>query len=216
MNDTLPIKKTINITFTFERIWRALFWSWRQFSHLLRQLHFCFNIVAVHPSFITCYDIFQKVFISIRTIKQFLTDCDMVLFLCICQLTRHTFYGNTMHLQFVGQNQVARTSRTVRQWFWRITSSTFSTWSLSVDVEGRPDFGSSLMDVLPDLKCWYHSWHCIWLKQSSPYACCNIWKVSINVFPNLKQNLTQMLRDPSFFNLQKMTEVLNIHSFKRM
>ena len=56
------------------------FWSWRQFSHPLRRLKFCFNIVAVHPSFITCYDIFQKVFISIRTIKQLLTDTDTVLF----------------------------------------------------------------------------------------------------------------------------------------
>ena len=26
----------------------------------------------------------------------------------------------------------------------------------------------SLVDVLPDLKCWYHSWHCVRLKQSNP------------------------------------------------
>ena len=77
----------MHITFTFERLWRAFFWSGRQFSHPLRRLHIFFNIVAVHPSFITCDDIFQKVFISIRTIKQLLTDCDTVLFLCICRLS---------------------------------------------------------------------------------------------------------------------------------
>ena len=60
------------------------------------------------------------------------------------------------------------TSRTVRRRFWRITASTFSTWSSSIDVEGRPDLGSSSMDVLPDLKRWYHSWHRVRLKQSSP------------------------------------------------
>ena len=43
---------------------------WARVNHPLRRLHFCFNIVAVHPSFINCYDIFQKVFVSIRTIKE--------------------------------------------------------------------------------------------------------------------------------------------------
>jgi len=31
---------------------------------------------------------------------------------------------------------------------------------------GRPpDLGSSSMDVLPDLKRWYHWWYCVRLKQ---------------------------------------------------
>ena len=47
-------------------------WSWRQFSHPLWWLNFCFNIIDVHPSFITRYDIFQKVFINIRMIKELL------------------------------------------------------------------------------------------------------------------------------------------------
>ena len=53
-----------------ERVFSALgdFGRGEDFSHPLRRLHFCFNIVAVHPRFINCYDIFQKVFISIRTI----------------------------------------------------------------------------------------------------------------------------------------------------
>ena len=32
----------------------------------------------------------------------------------------------------------------------------------------QTDLGSSSMDVLHDLKRWYHSWHCVRLKQSSP------------------------------------------------
>jgi hypothetical protein len=26
------------------------------------------------------------------------------------------------------------------------------------------------MGLLPDLKRWYHSWHCVWLKQSPPIS----------------------------------------------
>ncbi len=75
MNDTLPIEKqNIVITFTLEQLWRTFFWSRRQFSHLLRRGNFCFIIVAAHPSFITCFEIFQKVFISIQTIKHQLTE----------------------------------------------------------------------------------------------------------------------------------------------
>ena len=173
----------------------CFFWLWWQFSHPMRRVNFCFNNVAVHPSFITCFDIFQKVFIRIWTINQLLTDSDTVLFLCICQHTWHKFCSNMSHLQFIGQNKVARTSSatswTVRWWFWQITESTFPTWSSSIDVERRPDLGLSSTDVLLDLKCWYHSWHCVRLKQSSPWVCCNIWKVSVKVFPNLKQNLMQ-------------------------
>ena len=62
----------------------------------------------------------------------------------------------------------AATSRTVRSRFWPITARTFWMWSSSIDKEGRPDLESSSMDVLPDLKRWYHSWHCLRLKQSSP------------------------------------------------
>jgi hypothetical protein len=58
-------------------------------------------------------------------------------------------------------------SQTVRRWFWWIKASTFL-WSSSIDVEGHPDFGSSLMDVLPHLKRRYHTWHCVRLKQSFP------------------------------------------------
>ena len=38
------------------------------------------------------------------TLHQKFTDNE-----CICQQMRHKFWGNTMHLQFVGQNQVVRT-----------------------------------------------------------------------------------------------------------
>ena len=62
----------------------------------------------------------------------------------------------------------AATLQTVRWRFWQMTASTCSTWSSSTDVEGSPDLGSSSMDILPDLKCWYYLWHCIQLKQASP------------------------------------------------
>jgi hypothetical protein len=55
MKDALPIKKKkINHAFTFDRLWHAFFWSRRRFSHPLWRLSFCFDIVPVHPRFITC------------------------------------------------------------------------------------------------------------------------------------------------------------------
>jgi hypothetical protein len=65
-----------------------------------------------------------------------------------------------MHLQFFGQNRVARTF-TDAYFFGNFTDSlatiltNHSTHFL--DVDGRPALGSSSMDVLPDLKRWYHS-----------------------------------------------------------
>ena len=130
------------------------------------------------------------------------------------QQWRHKFCCNTTHLPFFGQNQVARTftdsysaatSRRVRRRFWRITASTFSTWSSSTDVEVRPDLGPSSIDVarfetlVPLMtlrtaqtilsisllqhvkslrKMFFPVWNRIWRKLFAP-------------------------KDPSFFNLQK-------------
>ena len=73
-------KKNIVITFTLEQLWRAFFWSRQQFSYLLRRGNFCFNIVAAHPSFVTCFEIFQKDFFGIQTIKQLLSEWQGSLF----------------------------------------------------------------------------------------------------------------------------------------
>jgi len=80
------------------------------------------------------------------------------------------------------------TSRTVKQQFPRITARTLSTWWLFVDVEGRPDLGSSLTDILPSLKCWNPSKHCNRLIQSSPYAWLSNWNVSVKFLSSLHQN----------------------------
>ena len=143
MNDTLPIEKNCQHHLHIRATLTCFFWSWRKFSHPLRRLNFSFNIVAVHRSVITCYDIFQKVFISIRTIKQLLTDSDTVLSLCICQQTRHKFCGNTAHLQFVGQNKVARTyMNIINNTVWCLTGTPcltiFKIWSVKKCSEWYP------------------------------------------------------------------------------
>jgi hypothetical protein len=48
-------------------IWSTLacffFSLWQQFSHTLWRLSFYLNIIPIHPRCITCYDIFQTVFV---------------------------------------------------------------------------------------------------------------------------------------------------------
>ena len=107
MNNTLPIKKKLSTSPSHLSDSDVLF-----FGHGDNFPIHCDDCTFVSTSqpynqVSSPVDIFQKVFISIRRIKQFLTDCDMVLFLCVCQQTRHKFCSNTTHLQFVGQNQVA-------------------------------------------------------------------------------------------------------------
>ena len=155
MNDTLPIIRNYQHHLHIRATLKCLFWSWRQFCHPLRRLNFCFNIVAVHQSFITCYDIFQKVFISIRTIKQLLSFCASVSRRDTNFAAARRIFSLSVKIRWYETLQFptsSATSRTVRRRFWRITASIFSTWSSSNDVEGRPDLGSSSMDVLPDLK----------------------------------------------------------------
>ena len=66
MNNTLPIKKLLTSPSHLSDSDVLFLLVATIFPH--RRLQFCSNIAAVHPRFITCYDIFQKVFISIRTI----------------------------------------------------------------------------------------------------------------------------------------------------
>jgi len=98
---------------------------------------------------------------------------------------QHKFCGNTTHLLFSVKIRLHEllqipsswaTLRTVTRRFWRITASTFSTWSSSIYVEVRPNLGSSSMDVQPDFKRWYHLWHCVRLKTI----------LSISLFQHLK------------------------------
>ena len=91
--------------------------------------------------------------------------------------------------------------------------STFSTWSSSIEVQGRQDLGSSSMDVLPDLKRWYHSWHFVRIKQSSPKVCRTIWKASVKDYPYLKQfNANALLL--KILHLSTWKNRRNTHSFK--
>jgi len=96
----------------------------------------------------------------------------------------------------------------VKQQFWRINSRTASIWTSSVDVEGRPLWGSSSIDVVTVLKRLYYSKHCSWLIHSSPKACWSIFHVSVAVFPSLKQNFTHthiVLPSPLFSLPKKIT-----------
>jgi len=78
----------------------VLFWSRRPFPHPLRRLHLGLNIIPINPRLISCYDVLQKVFITIYTGKQFLTDFNMVLFLIVIQQPRHEFCTDAKHLKF--------------------------------------------------------------------------------------------------------------------
>jgi len=75
----------LSITFIFDQLIRAFFWSRRTFPHPLRRLHLGFNIVPINPCLISCYDFLKKVFITICIGKQFLCNFSTVLFLIVSQ-----------------------------------------------------------------------------------------------------------------------------------
>jgi len=138
----------------------AFFWSRRPFPHPLRQLHLGFNIIPINPRLISCYDVLKKVFINICIGKQFMTEFNMVLFLIVNKhstnfvLMRCIF---SFSVKILWQHPMlmptsSATSPTIKWWFPQITA-----WLLFVDVEGSPDLGYSLADILPSLKCLNHS-----------------------------------------------------------
>ena len=134
MNDTLPIKKKLSSPSHLSESDVLFCVSLRQFYNPRRRMQFCFNIVAVHPSSITCYDIFQKVFLSIRMIKQLLTVKRFSFRASVSR--RGTNFAATRRIfslsvkirwqELLHIPTSSATSRTVRRRFRRITASTFS------------------------------------------------------------------------------------------
>jgi hypothetical protein len=61
---------------------------------------------------------------------------------------------------------------------------------LQLEVEGRPGRTSSSIDIRPCLNLLYHSSVVVRLIVSSPNTFCNVSKISVKVFPNLKQSFT--------------------------
>jgi len=84
------------------------FGSRRPLTHPLRRLHLGFNIIPINPCLISCYDVLKKLFITICSGKQFLTDFNTVFFLIISQQTRHEFLTDATHLTFFSKNLMAR------------------------------------------------------------------------------------------------------------
>jgi hypothetical protein len=65
--------------------------------------------------------------------------------LFVSRQTWHKFGRNTLHIQIFSQNRdISRTNKRLSE---RITSRTFSTCWSSSDVEGRPERGSSSIEV---------------------------------------------------------------------
>ena len=165
MDNAFPIKKH-NQQHLDLWLTHPCFFLWkRPFPHPLRQLHLGFNIIPTNPRLI-CYDVLNKVFITIGTGKQFLTDFNTVLFLIISQQMRHEFvltryiWSFSIKIWWQGPMLMPTSSATYGTVSWRflrITAWTLLTWFLFVDVESRPGLGSSWTDILPSSKCLNHS-----------------------------------------------------------
>ena len=164
---TIPFqsKKTINITFTFERHWRAflvlarifpptattaLLFQHRSrvptFYHML--WHFSESLHQYSNDLIAPYWLWRGFFCSSVNRR----GTNFAATRCIFSFSVKIVWHELLQMPTSSE-----TSRRVRRRFSRITERTFSMWSSPVDEEGRPDLGSSSMDVLPDLKRCYHS-----------------------------------------------------------
>lgn len=79
LDEQLPVK-TVNITFTFQQFRHVVLATAMIFPPTVMAAFFCFGVVPIDSHFMPCYNILQK-FIGIQTIKQFLADCDILIFL---------------------------------------------------------------------------------------------------------------------------------------
>lgn len=115
---------------------------------LFPHLHLGFNTMAINPRPISCYDALKKVSMTFCIGWQFLTDFNAILFLIVSQKIRHeiciwSFSVKTSWQDIVLMLTSLASPLAVKQRIPRITAWTLSTWSSSVEVEGRPDLGLS-------------------------------------------------------------------------
>jgi hypothetical protein len=109
-------------------------------------------------------------------------------------------------------------SRTVKQRLERMTSLSFATISSAFDIEGRPEQGSSSVEVRPSLKRYYHSYVWVRPKFSFPNAVFNISNVSVKDFPNLTKFHTNLsLVKIAYFkqNKNRWAQVTLVHTNRR-
>jgi hypothetical protein len=109
------------------------------------------------------------------------------------------------------------TSRTDEHRLERMTEQTCETCWLSVDIEGRPERGSSILNWNSAILEPFVSVVCLGPMVSLSKACFNIYKVSVKVFPILTQkfNTHSLFMEMSFSKKKKkLPNVLHMHSLK--
>ena len=200
MNYALTIKKQSQHHFLFgPNLPCSLGSGWR-FWDPVWKLGFCFDIMAINPSFITCDNVLLKAFISIRTVDKLFTNINMILFLIFIQQAQHKFGFNTVYVQIFSENFMTHG-------FWN--SSFLCYFMNSQMTTGMNHFPNSL-DVIFIFWCWRSSWMFIVLNWSSalfkmfvpfiglcsthgfiPKCLFYHFESLQKVFPNLKHNFTQ-------------------------
>jgi len=97
---TLPVKENhqhhLHVGLTHSSFLR----SGRSLPHPLWQLSLGFDIIAINPGFVACYDGFQEVFNDADMVKQFLTDVNTVCFLVLGQHRDSNFATTRCILSF--------------------------------------------------------------------------------------------------------------------
>ena len=201
VNYALKIKKHSQHHFHIGLNLPCVFGSRWCFWDPMKILGFCFDNIAIYPSFITCADILYKDFTAFaRSICSLLTSTQVCFWsffsrhstnLIATQCMPKFFRENPMTLGFWYSNFLCyftngqMTVGTIHfPNFWDVF---FIFWCWTVSWTFTVNWSSALFKMFVSLMgvCSTHGF--------IPNACFNILKASKTVFPNLRQNFTQTL-----------------------
>ena len=162
----------------------------------LGSLGFGFNVIAIHPWFVTSYDLFEQFWIIVERRQLLLIDVHATLFCSkfsdfgiifpAARFMAKTFVKIAWHEP---NDMPASSAMFLIRRLSKIIFFTASMFSSVVDLLGRPGRVLSLTFIRPSLNRLYHNRTCVLLIVDSPNATVNILNVLAHFISFFTQNL---------------------------
>jgi len=133
-------------------------WHSRKFADPLWRSDFCLNVITTDPCLIARDNLLRERFVTVCAVWQLLTDVDAIVFPILRYRPRDKFCRNAVHFKLFYRNRMTRTDRNVTICHdfsncKRLLERTISSHEHRlVDVDGRPERGSSSTDSRPSFR----------------------------------------------------------------
>jgi hypothetical protein len=142
----------------------------------LRTLLFVFGLILENPRFITCYDMFEKIFIILDVFKKVQAHIPSVFLLFISEVFWNELCTNFLNAQFLGQNVLdgwviqiqLTTNYSVKRRSDLMRAHTLVTFSSVFEVQGLTEQDSSSIHLWPSKNALCHLKTCAVNRACSP------------------------------------------------